>query len=146
MPGSSGQFGLAQIAGTPGQNLVECTGWSMSKEAADHAYATCATGGYKRRITGTKDATGDVKGVLDPNAEIEAQIDVGFYVTYWLYITPSKYYTVPAAVLSLDIEVDIEEGDVIRWTSGYGLNGAWTNGGGFNPGLEPPIAEEKIPV
>jgi hypothetical protein len=119
----SGQYGSIKIGSS---NLVECMNWTFDRKAAEHAYASCNTGGYKKRIAGTKDGTGTIRGLQDSADPIENYIIEGSSVTLRLYWTAAKYYSVPAIVNSLKTEVDIDDGAPVPWDADFGANGAWT--------------------
>jgi len=119
----SGQYGKIMLGSS---NLVECTGWTWDRNVASHAYASCATAGYKKRVAGTKDSTGTASGIYDPADQIDDLIDIGDLVSLLLYVTAIKYYTVPSLVVSVGLEVDVEEGEIIRWELGFEGNGSWT--------------------
>ena len=123
MAAASGQYGKIMIGGS---TLIECTGWSFDRSVAEHVYASCATSGYKKRVAGTKDGTGELRGVLDPADPIEGYINEGDQVTLLLYFTAAKYHSVPAQINNISVEVDVEEGEIVRWTAGFGINGAWS--------------------
>lgn len=122
----SGQYAKIMIGSS---NVVECTGWSWERSVADHAYASCATGGWKKRVAGTKDHTGSLNGKFDPTDEIEGYFDEGDLVTLKLYVSTTAYYSVPAMITSLSIETNVDEGDIIPWTANFGGNGAWSSSG-----------------
>lgn len=119
----SGQYGAIKI-GT--SNIVECMNWTFERRAAEHAYASCATGGYKKRIAGTKDGSGTLKGLQDSTDPIENYFIEGNSLTVRLYWTASKYYGVPAVINVLRTETDIDDGAPVPWEADFGVNGAWT--------------------
>lgn len=123
MAAASGQYGKIMVGGS---TLIECTGWSFDRQVAEHVYASCATGGYKKRIAGTKDGSGELRGIFDPDDPIEGYINEGDHVTLLLYFSATKYHSVPAQINSINIDTDIEEGDIVRWTAQFGINGAYT--------------------
>lgn len=123
MAAVSGQYGQIKVGSS---NLTECMFWSFDRTAADHAYASCATGGYKKRVAGTKDGTGNLKGEQDPANPIETFFVEGSLATLLLYYTASKFYTVPAMITRLHVETDIDDGAIVPWEADFGINGAWS--------------------
>lgn len=119
----SGQYGSIKIGSS---NLTECMFWSFDRSVADHAYASCATGGYKKRVAGTKDGTGNLKGEQDPTDPIENYFVEGSSVTLRLYYTAAKFYSVPAMITRLHVENDIDDGAIVPWEADFGINGAHT--------------------
>ncbi len=120
MAAASGQYGKIMVGGS---TLVECTEWSMQEQVAEHAYASCATSGWKKRVAGTKDVTGTCGGIYDPTAPIHDYINIGDSVTLKLYLSTLAYHQVPAVVLSIETNLNIEEGEIIRWSMNWGGNG-----------------------
>lgn len=116
----SGQYADIKVGST---SLVEATRWEMDESVVEHAYASQATGGYKARVVGPKDKTGTLEGIFDPANPIHSQIAPGDQVTLLLYVTASKYHSIPAKILTLNHGAQIEEGDPLRWTASWGLNG-----------------------
>ena len=127
MAAASGQYGQIKIGGS---TLVECTEWTMNEEAAEHAYASCATSGWRKRVAGTKDVSGTAGGIFDPADPIHGYVNIGDSVTLLLYYSASKYHSVPAVILSIETNVNIEDGEIVRWTINWGGNGAPTMNSG----------------
>lgn len=119
----SGQYGKIVIGSS---NATECSYWSFDRTAAEHAYASCATGGYKKRVAGTKDGSGSLRGFQDPTNPIESFFVEGSSVTLKLYYTAAKFYSVPAMITRLHTECDIDDGAVVPWEADFGADGAWT--------------------
>lgn len=126
MAAVSGSYGKIMIGAS---NVVECTGFDWERSVADHAYASCATSGFKKRVAGTKDHSGTLNGKFDPANDISDYFDEGDLVTLNLYVSTTAYYIVPAMIINVSISVDIDEGDIIPWTASFGGNGAWSSSG-----------------
>lgn len=109
--------------------LVECTGWTYTRSAILHAYASCNTSGYKKRVKGTMDSSGTLKGMFDESNFIEDYFGVGDAVTLLLYINGTDYWSQPAMIETLEIETDVDEGALIPWSSSWSGNGAWSSSG-----------------
>lgn len=129
MSATSGQYGKIMIGSS---NLVECMGWTLNRSTQTHSYASCSTTGgdgrkYKKRVTGPRDATGTIKGLQDPSDPIENYISDGSSATLKLYWTASKFYTVPAVIENLRVEVDIDTGAPVPWEADFGADGEITN-------------------
>lgn len=126
---------MAAISGINGKilvgasQLVECNGWTLNRSAVLHAYSSCATGGYKKRVAGVKDSSGSLKGLFDPDNFIDDYFGIGDSVTLNLYVNSSDYYIVPSLIESLDIETDQDEGALVPWSATYGGNGAVSSSG-----------------
>lgn len=126
MAAISGSYGKVMV-GT--SNAPECTQWSWSRTVSDHAYASCATAGFKKRVAGTKDHSGSIGGKFDSADSPEDYFDEGDLVTLNLYVSTTAYYIVPAMITELSVEVNIDDGDIIPWTASFGGNGAWSSSG-----------------
>jgi hypothetical protein len=68
---------------------------------------------------------------------VPTQFDVGTLLTLKLYLTALGFYTVPAIIDSLRFQVDIDTGDFVSYTADFSTNGAWTNPGAGEAGIEP---------
>ncbi len=128
MATASGQYGKVLISSS---SLTECMKWSFSRSVPDHPHGTSATAGYKKRTAGTKDGTGTMEGLQDPAASITLFIDVGSNVTLLLYETAALFWTVPALITKMDVEVDIDDGAPVPWNADFGIQGAWTKPSGY---------------
>lgn len=68
-----------------------------------------------------------MNGMQDPSDPIENYFKVGDAVTLKLYYTASKYYTVPARILKVHVETDIDDGSPVPWDADFAITGAWTD-------------------
>lgn len=119
----SGKDGKVKIGST---TLADITQWTLRTRANLAAYASSATAGYRRRVAGIKDGAGTLAGKLDPADPISDDFDEGAAVTLLLHIDATRYYTVPALIESLELEVDIDRGEVVGWRAEFSTSGAWT--------------------
>ncbi len=126
MAAISGQYGKVLSGGS---QTTECQGFEWSRSVVEHAYASCATGGFKKRVAGTKDHSGTLNGLFDVSEPIYEVFDEGDAVTLHLYISTTAYYIVPAMITELSIEVDIDDGSIVPWNASFGGNGAWSSSG-----------------
>jgi hypothetical protein len=58
----TGDDGKVLIGGTP---LADITAWSLETVARNVAYASSATGGFRRRLPGVKEGRGRIQFKLD---------------------------------------------------------------------------------
>lgn len=110
-------------------NVMECQRWSWSRSVNSLAYASCSTGGYKKRVAGTKDHNGSIGGLVDDSDDLSDYFDEGDLVTLLLYINTTDYYSVPAMIEEITIEANNDDGDLIPWDATFGGNGAWSSSG-----------------
>lgn len=123
MAAASGQYADVKIGST---SLVECTRWDMDESVVEHVYSSCATGGYRKRVTGPQDKAGTIEGIFDPASPIHSQIAPGDQVTLLLYVSATVYHSIPAVILTLNHGGEVENGDPLRWRATWGLNGTPT--------------------
>lgn len=124
MSAASGQYGTVHVGSS---EILEVSEWTFQKKANVHEYATNATAGHKKTVSGTKSGSGSLKGVLDPGDRITDHINEGDTVTLKLYDTAAAFYTVPATIENIDTSADIEEGSPVPWSASFKADGAWTN-------------------
>lgn len=136
--GISGKDGDVKISGTA---ICEIMKWSFNPKCNVPAYASNKTSGYKRRVAGVKDGSGSMEGAWDPATPAITVIDPGTGATLRLYINATQYYDVPAVIESFKLDVDVDTGEIVKWSADFGTNGAWTNpvaGLMLPPGMTPP--------
>lgn len=138
--GISGKDGDVKIGSTA---ICEIRKWSFSPKANNPSYASNKTAGYTRRVPGIKDGSGSMEGAWDPASPAVAVIDPATAVTLKLYINATQFYEVPSVIDEFGLNVEVESGEIVSWTSTFSANGAWTNpvaGMTLPPGLEPMTA------
>lgn len=126
MAAISGSFGKIMIGAS---TAPDCTAWSWERSCILHAYASCSTSGWKKRVAGTKDHSGSLEGKFSDSDLIDDYFDEGDAVTLHLYVNTTDYYIVPARIENLSIEVDIDDGDIIPWSSSFSGDGQWSSSG-----------------
>jgi hypothetical protein len=119
----TGDDGQVLIGSTP---LADITAWSLETVTRAVAYASSATGGFRKRLPGVKDGRGRIQFMLDVASPLTNQLDEGSAVTLLLYLDATRFYTVPAVIDALRIEVDIDGGKLIGGQAEFSTNGAWT--------------------
>ncbi|HEV2970691.1 MAG TPA: hypothetical protein VGY55_12040 [Pirellulales bacterium] len=117
----SGKNGFVKVGAV---TVAEVTKWSFTKQANSSRYASSGTGGFKRSIPGVKSGSGDVEFKFDLAAA--SPLVEGAAVTLLLYLDATHFYSVPAIVTRVEVEVDIDSGDVIGGAAHFDSDGAWT--------------------
>lgn len=154
MPGAgfSGKDGTVKIGST---DICEVRNWKFNPKSNNPKYASNKTSGYKRTVAGVKEATGSISGAWDNANDFLAVVDVGTDVTLKLYTNTTKFFSVPAVIDDVSVNVDIDNGEIVGWDANFSSNGAWTNpvlpmmapaGYGDGPapvGGEPPQPEQR---
>ncbi len=123
MPLETGDDGKVLIGGAP---LADITAWSLETTTRSVAYASSATGGYRKRLPGVKEGHGRIRFRLDVASPLTNHINEGSAVTLLLYLDATRFYSVPAVLDSLQIEVDIDGGELIGGQADFSTDGAWT--------------------
>ncbi|MGE3406806.1 MAG: hypothetical protein AB7I37_08335 [Pirellulales bacterium] len=119
----SGKDGKVLIGGT---SLADITHWSLRTLSHNSAYASSSTGGHKKRVPGIKDASGTIAFKLNTSDPITDDFDEGSSVTLLLHLDATRYYSVPAVIDAIRLEVDIDSGQVVGGVAEFSGNGAWT--------------------
>jgi hypothetical protein len=119
----SGKDGRVKIGST---TLADITAWSLRTSSHNSAYASSSTAGHRKRVAGVKDAAGRIAFKLNTDDPLTNDFDVGSAVTLLLHLDATRFYSVPAVIDALRLEVDIDTGDVIGGVAEFSANGAWT--------------------
>lgn len=119
----SGRAGRVLVAAAP---LAEVTAWTFRTVSANRAYASSATGGFRRRLPGVKEGSGQVRFLLDPARPQTAPLEAGARVTLELRLDAARFYRVPAVIDALRLDVDIDRGEVVTGLAEFSTDGAWT--------------------
>jgi hypothetical protein len=116
----SGKSGFVKVGDA---TVAEVTKWSFIKQAASSRYASSSSGGFKRSIAGVKSGSGQIEFKFDMAAD--SPLVEGAAVTLLLYLDATHFYSVPAIVTRVEVEVNIDSGDVIGGTANFDTDGAW---------------------
>ncbi len=108
-----------------GASLADVTAWRFTATADNVTYASSATGGYRRRLTGARHGFGVVSFVLNTVDPATARLAAGDRVTLQLNLDPARFFYVPAIVDSLQLTVDVNQREPIRGTAEFTTDGAW---------------------
>lgn len=119
----SGQYGTVHVGSS---EVIEVTGWTFSRKANVHQYASNTSNGYKRAVAGTKSGSGNVSGRYDPTNPPEDSFGEGDEVTLKLYTTATKFFQVPSVIENVDYECDMDEGEIVSWEASFVADGEWT--------------------
>lgn len=116
----SGKDGDVIIQGT---QVCEVTKWTYKETANNPTYASnCSRGGKKRRA-GTTDSSGTIEGKWNPGRPVygdgAGQLRAGREVRLFLYLDQYQYIDVRAVFDTWSLDVDIDSGDIIGWTSDW---------------------------
>jgi len=109
-----------------GSDVADITEWTFHTRSKNFAYASSATGGFKKRAPGVREGEGIIAFVLNRAASQPGAIEEGRTVTLDLYLNEYDFYRVPAVIDSLDLKVDIGTGEAVSGKAKFSTNGPWT--------------------
>lgn len=111
-----------------GAAVADIAGWSLLTAARGKSYASSATGGYRRRVAGVREASGKVAGKLggESPASLGGVLTEGDAVVLRLHVSPAHWYEVPAVIDTLRVVVDVERDEIVGWEAEYTADGEWT--------------------
>ncbi|MHB1033232.1 MAG: hypothetical protein ACYC35_23905 [Pirellulales bacterium] len=121
---------MATISGKDGKvtsgasDVADITRWTFTKKSNNPAYASSSTAGFKKRLGGIREGSGSIEGKFQNNAA--PALAEGDAVTLKLYLDATHFYTVPAVIDAVSVEVDINAGQIVGWSAEFSTNGAWT--------------------
>ena len=119
----TGDDGKVLIGATP---LADITAWSLTTKAAAKSYVSSATGGHRKAVVGAKHGAGRIRFLLDPADPITSGFDIGSQVTLLLYLDDTRFYSVPAVIEAIRMNVEIDEGKLVGGEAEFVTSGAWT--------------------
>lgn len=110
-------------------DLADITRWTFTRTSNNHAYGSSSSSGFKRRVAGVKDGSGSIVGLIQVGAA--PPVAEGDEVTLQLFEDKNAagsqpYWSVPAVIEQVRIEVDIDDGTPVGFTADFTTNGAWT--------------------
>lgn len=104
--------------------VAHITSWRLISTSTNPAYASSETGGAKTRVPGVRDSNGQFRGKLD-DAEAQAEtVAEGSLVNLKLYTDATHYVIVPAIIDRLQIEVDVDRGEIVSFVADFSGTGA----------------------
>lgn len=109
------------------EQLPEIHEWSFKPQVSAPEYASNKTAGAKKTIAGVKSGTGSVGAYFDPEDLLTDFLEVGTFATLKGYVTSTQFYSIPALVVSYNLTVNIDAGEIQKWSFEYKTNGVWTN-------------------
>lgn len=118
-----GKEGTVKIGTT---DLPEITKWTFNPQVNLQEYASNKTNGFKRKVCGSKSATGSIEGKWDRSDMITDHFTEGSSVTLLLHMDATNLITAPVIIKSLSIEVDINENAIEGWSADFETDGQYT--------------------
>lgn len=109
-----------------GSDVAEVTAWSLTTKARNPSYASSATGGWRTRRSGVRDAMGVVHFKLDFADPATDLLEEGTAVSLQLNLDATRAFVVPAIIDEIAWEVDVDDGDVIGGRAEFSATGPVT--------------------
>jgi hypothetical protein len=115
----SGKNGTVSVGGA----ITDATGWSLSLTSNNPAYASSDTDGYKKRVGGIKDTTGSYSAKYNGGV-----VSVGSEHTAASFtLDGSTSWSLDIIIDAVNLEVDMDDGDVVGYSVDFSGNGAITS-------------------
>ena len=119
----TGDEGKVLSDGTP---IADITGWTFRTSVTSRRYSSSATGGHERQLAGAASGRGSFTFQLDLNNPLTNELEEGSSVTLRLHVDASRYYSVPALIESLEIDVEVNGDAMVGGRAEFAADGAWT--------------------
>lgn len=119
MAAISGKGGTATFNGA---QILQVTRWTLTHRSMNSAWASSSTAGYRNRVAGVKDWQGTI------HAKYDASIvpTVGQIAALSLALDATDAASGQAIVDEIELEVDIDTGQVVGYVLAYSGAGALT--------------------
>ena len=124
MPMLSGQNGKVIADAVEVANI---TRWKFETKSNTVSYASSATGGYRGRLPGVRHGSGVVLFVLNTESPVQTLLAEGDEVALKLHVDADNFYSVPAVIELLSLDVDIDSGAPVDGQFKFVTAGAWTS-------------------
>ncbi len=127
----TGKDGTLRLGGV---ELAPLTSWRLVRTSRNRDYAANDTGGARRRVAGIRDCRGSF--ALAATAAGNLPVAEGTAVELELHADGSgaNYLAVPAIVDRIEVEVDIDRGEIVAFLVDFSGNGPVTPHGLFAVG------------
>lgn len=111
-----------------GGAISQVTGWNCTETARNSAWASSNTAGYKHRVCGVRDWSGWFSAKYDGSiaATVGQGTISGTAVSLVLHLNDDESLTGNAIIDSIELEVDVNTGDVVGYTCKFSGTGALT--------------------
>jgi len=125
----SGKDGTLHIGES---EVTPVTNWTLEKTSSNKDYAANDTAGSKKRVAGVKDCSGAFEMKATDSGNVP--VDEGDLVTLELHVDDSEgnYYQVPAIIDRIQVDVDINQGEIVAYAVDFSGNGPITAYGVLN--------------
>ena len=124
---------MSMLSGQDGKVIADAvevaniTRWKFDTKSNTVAYASSATSGFRQRLPGVRHGSGTILFVLNAASPVQDQLAEGDEVTLRLYVDADSFYSVPAVIETLSLDVDVDSGDPVDGQFKFATAGAWTS-------------------
>lgn len=109
-----------------GTQIADITGWMFRTSVSARRYSSSATAGHERQLAGAASGRGSFTFQLDLANPITDELEEGSHLTLRLHVDASRYYSVPALIESLQIDVNVDDDAMVGGRAEFAADGAWT--------------------
>lgn len=113
----SGKDGTVSVGGA----VNDATSWSISLTSNNPSWASPATSGYKQRVAGIKDTTGSYSAKANGTLPVP-----GTHAAAVFTLDGTTTYSLNVFIDSVNVEVDMDDGDVVGYSVDWSGNGTVT--------------------
>jgi hypothetical protein len=119
----SGKAGTLKLAGA---SVTPVSNWKLSLTSNNKAYAANDTGGCKSRVPGVQDSSGSFECKVSDSGH--CPVAAGDQVTAQLHVDGSgaNYYELPIIIDRIQVDVDINDGQIMAFAIDFSGCGAAT--------------------
>lgn len=117
----SGKAGTLKLAGN---TVSPISNWKLTISSSNKAYAANDTGGSKARVAGVRDCSGSFECKVSTSGT--CPVAPGEQPTAQFHIdgTGANYYQVPIIIDRVQVDVDINDGQIVAFAIDFSGNGA----------------------
>ena len=114
----SGKDGTVSVGGA----VSDATSWSLSLTSNNPSWASPSTSGYKNRVSGIKDTTGSYSAKANGTIPVPGASHASCAFT----LDGSTTWTLNVVIDAVNLEVDMDDGDVVGYSVDFSGNSAVT--------------------
>ncbi len=118
-----GREGTVKIATA---EMPEITKFMFKPSVSTQSYASNKTDGFKRKVCGSREASGSLEGKWDRLDPIINHFTEGDFTTLLLHWDETRLVSVPSLITGMNFEVDMDEDTIDGWTADFEADGEWT--------------------
>jgi hypothetical protein len=106
--------------------VADITSWTFETSIGGFSYASSSTDGCARRIVGRRSGRGQICFRVESDSPAWDLLYEGCQTLLQLKLDATRYFSVPAVIETLKLEVDTSGGKPIVGEATFVTHGAWT--------------------